>query len=253
MQCVANIFRGFAVAVPEQVGNPFGVLPPDNTGPVCTLLGEKSVTGALGTIGENLDYILQKHAWQRSDPSLLKIQDSDSLSRKKAKAMAGWHTHVKDIIGSWFKGDLRQVLLNEKVGFPLAEKPGALEKAVLERWDAELSVQLIPYHQSLVSLGVTVEDGVITETSDAWCKLPLPEPQLYIREWSATLRSICRLIEEVTAEHKKQHVDTSFDAPGFLDRFNDHLYNPREDTMISSQYVVRFPEGGEHQYVVEKR
>ena len=61
------------------------------------------------------------------------------------------------------------------------------------------------------------------------------------------------LIEDTTAARKHDDVDSSFEAPGFLDHFNDHLYNPREDTMISSQYVVRFPSGGEHQYVVEKR
>jgi Domain of unknown function (DUF4157) len=254
MQCVARIFREVIVAVPEQVNNPFGVPQQDNSGPVCTLLGEKSVTGALATIGENLELILQNHAWTNRDSSVLTVQPEDTLTSKKGKAMAGWHTNVKDVIGSWFKGDLRQVLLNEKVGFPLAEQPGVLEQKVIAQWQQEVPVQLAPYYQSLRSLGVTVDgQGVITAVSDAWLKLPLPEPQLYLREWEATLRSICRLIEQVTAEHKQQHINTSFDAPGFLDHINDHLYNPREDTMINSQSVARFPEGLEHQYVVEKR
>jgi hypothetical protein len=254
MQCVARIFRSLAKPIPEKVKNPFGVLPPDNTGPLATLIGEKSVTGALGTIGENLQFILQKHAWAREDPSLLKVQDDDSLSRRKGKAMAAWHSSVKDCIGSWFKGDLRQVLLQEAVAFPITKKAGALEDHVMKQWNQELAVQMVPYMQTLALLDVKVDgDGVITEASDAWLKLPLPEPRLYRREWAATIRSICGLIEETSAARNQDDVDTSFDAPTFLNHFNDHLYNAREDTMISSQYVVRFPMGGEHQYVVEKR
>jgi hypothetical protein len=135
MQCVARIFRELIVAVPHEMDNPFGVQPPDNTGPVCTLLGEKAVTGTLGTIGENLELKLQEQAWQQRDSSLFKVKDTDSLDARKDKGLARWHTSVKDILGTWFKGDLRQVLLNEKVGFRDAEQPGTLEHKSTDRFE----------------------------------------------------------------------------------------------------------------------
>ena len=146
------------------------------------------------------------------------------------------------------------MLLNEKVGFVDAEKPGTLERKVLARWEQEWPAQLAPYCQTLAALGVTVNgQGVITQTSDAWFDLPLPDPARYLHEMAETLRSICGLIDQVTAEHKNPRTDRSFQAPGFLERINDHRYNAREDTLINSQYIVRFPEGGEHRYVVETR
>ncbi|MBT1688500.1 hypothetical protein [Dawidia soli] len=254
MQCVARIFSALARPLPEKIKNPFGAEAPDNTGPICTLIGEKSVTGALASIGENFQFMLQEIAWEYQDPSVLKVQETDSLTVKKVKAMASWHSSVKDITGSWFKGDLKQVLLNELVQFSMAKTRGQLRKAVIPLWKQQLPALMAPYLKTLEGLGVTVQGQRITAISDAWLKLPIPDPLMYIQQWEATINSICDLIQQVMeAKSSEDHTDYSFSAPGFLKNFNTNLYNGREDTMISSQHLVRFPQGTEHRYVVEKR